>query len=216
MQPCFFTLVKMLKFSSPLVLSSLGVVLGSFIDRLMIKDMLSFSDLGEYSLAARVAGIVSLLSFGFQSALAPLVYSQLQNPSIVGNLRTLLRFFIILGVAILLLLSVIAEPLISVIAGTGYAAAPDILLILSAAIFFLSCSLFFPGLLIAKKTYVIASINIFSGLLNLLLNFILIPDFGIHGAGFATLISACVSLALNIIYSEKYYPILSGRIPALN
>ncbi|QTL36087.1 oligosaccharide flippase family protein [Pseudoalteromonas viridis] len=206
--PCWETLKEMLKFSSPLVISSLGVVFATFADRLMIKEMLDFSELGEYSVAARIASGMTLLTIGFQSALAPLIYSQLDNPDTPRNLNKLLRYYVVIGIGFILVAFLISEPLIVLLAGEGYSKAPDILVILSFSVLLSSAYLFFPGLSIARKTHVLAGINIFSGVLNLLLNLIFIPKFGIYGAGLATVTSSFVSLLLNIFYSEKHFPIL--------
>jgi len=206
--PCWQTLKEMLQFSSPLVISSLGVVFATFADRLMIKELLDFSELGEYSVAARLAAGVALLTVGFQSALAPLIYSQLDNSETPQNLNKLLRFYVVVGIMFIVVAFSVSDPLIVLIAGEGYSKAPDILAILSLSVLLNSAYLFFPGLSIAKKTHVLAGINIFSGLLNILLNFIFIPKLGIYGAGLATLGSALVSLILNIYYSEKYFSVL--------
>ncbi|HAS6349108.1 TPA: oligosaccharide flippase family protein [Vibrio vulnificus] len=206
--PSWVKLKEMLKFSSPLVISSLGVVFATFADRLMIKEMLDFAELGEYSVAARLAAGVTLLTVGFQSALAPLIYSQLNNPDTPRNLKKLFRYYAILGLVFILVTILISDPLIQLLAGEGYSKAPNILVVLCASIVLSSGYLFFPGLSVAKKTHVLAGVNVFSGVVNLILNLIFIPQFGIFGAAIATLISAFLSLFLNVVYSERYFPIL--------
>lgn len=209
--PSWCKLREMLKFSFPLVFSSLGVVASTYADRLMIKEMLSFSELGEYSVAARLASGMTLLTIGFQSALAPLIYSQLDNPDTPRNLNKLLRYYVVIGVGFVLVVFLISELLIGLLVGEGYSKAPDILVILSCSVLLSSAYLFFPGLSIAKKTHILAAVNIFAGVINLLLNFIMIPKFGIYGAGIATLIGSFFTLFLNCYFSEKYFSIFGSK-----
>ena len=72
--------------------------------------------------------------------------------------------------------------------------------------------LFFGGRIIAyqvlvftKKTKVGAIIWIFAALVNLCLNFIFIPSYGIIGAALTTLIAFFIAFALTIWYSSRYF-----------
>jgi O-antigen/teichoic acid export membrane protein len=65
--------------------------------------------------------------------------------------------------------------------------------------------IFAPGLSIAKKMTLFATINIVGGLLNTTLNFTLIPFLGIFGAGWANLISSGIVFMLYMIFSQRYY-----------
>jgi O-antigen/teichoic acid export membrane protein len=63
------------------------------------------------------------------------------------------------------------------------------------------------GLMVAKKTSY-TSISVAAGaILNLVLNFVLVPRFGIMGAAVATLISYCVSVAAVYWFANKWNPI---------
>ncbi|TLX45198.1 hypothetical protein C1E24_20145 [Pseudoalteromonas phenolica] len=207
-KPEFSTLIEMLRFSTPLVVSSLGVIFATFADRFMIKEMLSLSDLGEYSLAARLSTGVVLLTIGFQSALAPLIYSRLEDPNTPKSLRKLVSYYLVAAIVFIATSFLLASPVISLLTTEDYAKAPDVLVILVTSVLVSSGYLFFPGLSIAKKTHILAGINIFTGVGNLILNVLLISKFGIFGAAYATLISAIISLILNMYFSEKYFPIL--------
>jgi Na+-driven multidrug efflux pump len=78
--------------------------------------------------------------------------------------------------------------------------------------------IFMPGMDIAKKTKGISAINITAGLINIPLNFLLIPYLGIMGAALATLCSSLLMFALYAYFSQKLYfvPHNWGRIiPAI-
>jgi O-antigen/teichoic acid export membrane protein len=62
-------------------------------------------------------------------------------------------------------------------------------------------------LYIAKKTGFIALINIFSGIINVFLNYFFIPIFGVAGAAWATCISIFLNTFVSLWLGQRYYPI---------
>jgi O-antigen/teichoic acid export membrane protein len=63
------------------------------------------------------------------------------------------------------------------------------------------------GLLITKKTAVIAITMVISTILNIILNIALIPSLNIYGAALATTISQFFFFIVIYRYSQKHYPI---------
>ncbi len=61
------------------------------------------------------------------------------------------------------------------------------------------------GIVLAKRPLTISLLTFFAALINIVLNFLLIPDFGIFGAAIATLISYVLWNSLKAFYSNKYY-----------
>ncbi|RNF48802.1 hypothetical protein EBI00_13880 [Marinomonas hwangdonensis] len=210
-KPEMNVLKSMIVFSAPLVFSSLGVMLAMFSDRFMIKEMLGFDALGEYGVAAKFAAVVTLLTVGFQSALAPLVYNRFNDPDTPKNLNKLFFYFFLIGFVFIIFSFILSETIITLIAGDGYNKAISILPLLVTSVLLSNGYLFFPGLSIAKKTHILAFLNIFTGVLNLVLNLFLIPIFDVYGAALATMLSALIGFILNVFYSERYYPILIAK-----
>lgn len=204
----FKILKTMLAFSFPLILSSLGVIMSLLVDRIMIKEMLTFEDLAIYGVAARFASLVGLLVMGFQSALAPLIYSSLENTNLNSNLKKMFFGYIVIAFAIVLLLYYISDELIEVVVGEGYIQSSEIMPLLALSVIIQSAAMFFPGLSIVKKTHILAFINIFAGVFNIFLNYIMLLKYGVVGAAYSTLITASLYLILNSYFSEKYYPLI--------
>jgi O-antigen/teichoic acid export membrane protein len=65
--------------------------------------------------------------------------------------------------------------------------------------------IFAPGLSLAKRTSIIGLMNVGSAVLNLALNFLLIPYMDICGAAMATAISAGSVFCINMYLSQKLY-----------
>ena len=63
------------------------------------------------------------------------------------------------------------------------------------------------GILIHKKTKYLAYINFSNGIFVLILNFLLIPRYGVYGAAYATLIAFIYKISLTYYFSSKYYKI---------
>lgn len=198
---------EMLSFSFPLVFSSAAVFLSNYIDRIAIKELMSLSALGIYGVAFRLSFFVLLASYGFQSALTPLVYRYYNQEDTPQRLAILFRYFIILSLGIHAGLSLFAPEIVGLMTASGYAEAATIIPVLVLSVLFTRMYIFFPGLGIRKKTFYIAVINIGSAALNLLLNLLFIPVLGLMGAALATALSALLCLMAYIYFSQKYYPI---------
>ncbi len=207
-KPRVALLKEMLSFSLPLVLSSLGVLTATLIDKVMIKEMMTLGDLGEYGVAARFASVLTLIMVGIQSALAPLIYSNHQNSETREKLLKLFKGYVCLGALGVLLLFISSEFLINFLVGEEYQQVYMLLPLLALAVVIQSGYAFFPGLSIFKKTKVLAMLNVFVGGINIVLNYAMIPAFGLYGAAISTLISSLLYFSLNAYFSEKYYPIL--------
>ncbi len=201
-----FTLLKeMLRFSSPLVMSSFGVVLSILVDRIMIKEILHFDDVAIYAVAARFASLITLLVVGFQNALAPLIYSNLQSSTLKDNIKKLFYGYAVISIVVILFLSLFSRFFINIVIGIDYQESTILIPILASAVAVHNAYMFFPGLSIAKKTKVLAFINVFTGLFNVLLNYFMIPKYGVVGAAYSTLISAGLYFFLNAYFSEKNF-----------
>jgi O-antigen/teichoic acid export membrane protein len=198
---------EMLRFSIPLVPSSVAVFFSSYMDRIAIKKLMTLEDLGIYGIAFRFASSVGLLLIGFQASLMPLVYKNYKNASTPGEIAKIYSYFLALMLPLILGLSLFSPELIRIFTTSGFYTAAPIIFPLALAISLTSMYIFVPGLGIDKKTKLIAGINIISSLTNLGLNFLLIPIFGLMGAASATLFSAFLAFLLYILLSQKYYPV---------
>lgn len=75
------------------------------------------------------------------------------------------------------------------------------------ATFFLNSYIFTPGMWIRGKTKIFFIITITAFLINSILNYIFIKLTGFNGAAMATLVSSIIFFSLNILISQRYYPI---------
>lgn len=207
---------RLLRFSVPLVLSSVALTLSLYVDRLFVRELLGLEELAVYAVAARLAAGVALLTVGLQSALTPLIYSEAHKPETGARLASLFRWYALAGAFAVGCIGLVSGPVISFVGGPGYELARLPLIVLSTAVVVQSGYSFFPGLYIAQKTWILAAIHVLALTTNAALNPVLINRWGVNGAALATLLSACLVLGLNYGLSQRYYPIglWSRRPPA--
>jgi len=198
-------LSEMLRFSLPLVPSSLGVFLTLYIDRIAIKEMMSLADVGIFGIAYRLVSVLGLLIASSQTAIVPLIYSNYRRPGTPGEIERIFRYFVVAGLMVLMGVSLYAKELVSLLATPAYYGAASVVTMLAAATLLSQMYMFAPGLGIANKTWTIGMISISGAAMNTGLNIAFIPIWGIQGSAFASLVSAAVVFTLYMAYSQKLY-----------
>jgi len=198
-------LEEMLVFSAPLVPSGIAVFISQYIDRLMINHYLSLDDVGIFGIGFRVASIVGLVIVGFQGALTPLIYAHYRDPGTPAQLARIFRIFVSFALLLFLIVSVFAKEILMILTIPAYYDAAHIVVFLIPAILLSNMYIFAPGTAIEKKTHIILWINAGGAVLNVLLNALLIPSFGIEGASVAKLISYGLVFGAYIWFSQKLY-----------
>lgn len=201
----FLLLKKLLMFSAPLVPSSMGVFVSLYVDRFVIKETLSFSELGIYGVSARISAIIGLVMIGFNSAITPLIYANYKSEQTKFEISNIFSLFIIASLIMFLSLSFFSPEIMYILTTPEYYSAMLYVPMLVAASFFSSMYMFSPGLSIAGKTFYIALISIATALIAAAMNILLVPRLGLAGAAAATLSAAIVSALLNIFFSQKFY-----------
>ncbi len=200
-------LKEMLQFSSPLVFSGIFVWLSLYVDRIMINHYLTISEVGIYGIGHRLATIAGLVMVGFQGALTPLVYKYYESPDTPFQLARIFRLFILLAQLVLLTLTLFAYDILKVMTTPDFYGASKLIIFLVPAILLGNMYIFSPGIVIAKKTKYIVWINIAGGLINALLNYLLIPLLGVIGAGLATFLSCLVTFSVYTYIGQGLYKI---------
>lgn len=197
----------MLKFSYPAAISSICIIFGSFIDRIFIKEYMTLSDLGIYSMGYKIAGIVSVIISGIQGSLMPLVYRAYRDENTKRSMVVIFKWVIFLFLSLFLFVGIFSNNIVSLFLGSQFAGAGLIAPLMILAVTMSNLYIFAPGIHIAKKTKIITAINIIVTLISICLNFMLIPRFGLEGAAVANVIRAGIFCFLFFYISFKFYPL---------
>lgn len=197
----------MLAFSIPLIPSSVGVLATMYIDRVAIRQLMTFTDVGLFGIGYRLASVVTLVMVGFQAALTPLIYAHYRKDETADELARIFRYFIALAVLMSLALGMFAGELLVLLTTPAYYGGAVVVPLLAPALLLSAMYVFTPGLGIAKRTGLISLVNIGAAVTNTVLNLLLIPILGIAGAALATLVSAALLFGANMILSQRHYPV---------
>ena len=198
---------RMVSYSAPLVLSSISVVIATNIDRIAIKDLLGLEELGIYGVAYRFATVTGLVIIGFQESLTPLIFKFYKNKKTPFEISNIFNIFIVFALFTFTGSILFSKEIIILFTTEPFYGSANLISILIMAIFFSHIFIFMPGLSIAKKTKLIFLTTTSGAILNVILNYKLIPVFGLSGAAYATLISSIGGFILYLLLSNKYYPI---------
>ena len=195
---------RMLVFSIPLVPSSIAVFLSQYADRLVLTKLSGLEDVGFYSMGSKLAMLVLLGVLGFQGALTPLIYKNYTKAETPKQLDRVFRWFLWMSLSMLLATGIFAPEAASILF-PGYLISIRVVPWLGLANIFSRMYVYSPGLSIKKKTRTFAVIFIGGAILNIVLNFLLIPVMGIQGAALATCLSAGLTAGVFFWRSLREY-----------
>ena len=201
--------VEMLHFGLPLIPAQFGAFIVHLSDRFFIKEYVSIADAGLYSLGYRFGTLPgTFISDPFNQIFQPRrleVYKQHDSEYLFGRIFT---YFLVLILFAGLIVSVLTREVLIVMADKEFWSAYQIVpvIVLANTIFSFHYHLNI-GIIISKKTKYLAYINFSNGTLVLLLNFLLIPRYGIWGAAWATLFAFIYKAALTYYFSSRFYKV---------
>jgi O-antigen/teichoic acid export membrane protein len=188
-----------LRYGVPTIPHGLALFLLAAGDRIVIERLLGLADVGRYQVAYLVGAVGIALAAAFNNAWAPMIYASsdsdrprllARTSSVAFRLACLSAGLISLAAPLGLWIFAPAEystlELTPVSAIVGLSVIPYVAYLAGVHV------VFHHG-----KTSVVAWLTPLSALINVLLNYLLIPPLGLTGAAFATLVSYCL-LALGV------------------
>ena len=193
----------LLKDSWPLILSGLAVSIYIKIDQIMIKEILGNESVGQYAAAVRLSEAWYFIPIVIVSSLFPAIVNSKKHSEELYYARMQKLYYLMFAIAfpVALLISFNGEWLIRLLYGAAFNESSSVLIIhiWTGVFVFLGSP--------TSKWYVSEGLqsyalyrSLFAVISNVILNLMLIPEFGIDGAATATLISAVfTSYFFNVI-----------------
>ena len=203
------TLIPPLKYAYPLLLSEYSNLLIQSGDRYVLRIFNSVSTVGLYSFGYQIAGILqTALVTPLKQALQPVVLKQEEDPEAIRHfLRTGATYFYLIGCAVCLLISLFSREILMLFARKeAFWAAWVIVPIITYSYVQHGLGNFVGwGMGLMKKSFHVSGIVLVAALMNIGLNFLFVPQWGMLGAAFATMLSYIVWNFLKAYYSAKFY-----------
>ena len=194
-----FSSTEILRASYPMALSAISYFLMQSTDVLFISAYDTFESVAYYSIAVKLATVTALALISVNIVIAPKIAS-IYNDKNFYQLKLILkkatRMNVVISLPIIIILLFFSEYVLSTF-GSNYILAKNALWILLIAQFFNSIT--GPSALYLNMTgrqKKLSVILVISLLINVVLNIILVPDFGMLGAAISTTTSFVISKIL--------------------
>lgn len=191
-------------------LGSIFAVIYLKVDQIMIKWLVSSEEVGIYAISARLSEAWYFVPSAIVISLFPRLIKLRESDSLRFNkrLQQLFDLLFICAIAVATFVTLAAQPLINTLFGYEYSGSVPILIVhIWAALFIFMRAAFSKWVLIENFLIFSLITHGFGALVNLGLNFLLIPLYGGLGAAYATLISYAVSSYLALCLHSKSRPI---------
>ncbi|QIZ69368.1 lipopolysaccharide biosynthesis protein [Oxynema aestuarii] len=203
---------KLLRFGAPLVPAGLGMYVLNTSDRWFIIHYQGQDALGLYAVGVKFAMIIALAVTTFRQAWWPIAMDALHTEEGPELFRTIARLYLGLGTAAIVVMTAISPFLVRWLTSPGYYSAYPIVGILAwSSLFYGFYLIGCAGIWKKEKTAWNPLLMGFAALLNIALDYIFVPRWGITGAAIATSTSFLVWNAIALVVSEKlwqiHYPI---------
>ena len=182
----------LLRDSWPLILSGISVMISVRIDQVLIGQMLNNKQVGIYSAAARISEVWYFIPFAITSSFLPLLVESKKTSEAIyyDRLQRFCNVQALIGIAFALFITIAAGPLTRLLYGPAYAGSAGVLRILIwGGILMPIAGGWGNWMLLENRTKTMFYFQVFGAAVNVILNLLLIPHFGIAGSAYATLIS---------------------------
>ncbi|NLA26185.1 MAG: oligosaccharide flippase family protein [Firmicutes bacterium] len=203
-------LKKLLLFGLPLVPVSLAFWLFSNADRIMLIKMDSLEKAGLYAISSSMVAVLSLLHNAVGQSWQPhaiKLYEEDREKAKAVFSRTMTYLTAGAGLAVVAFVALSQEVLYILVPPAYYASFQPIPYLALGIMFFMTAQVTVVGILVHNKTlYIMIACWIFA-LVNVVLNYFLIPHWGIAGAGAATGISYFLFTLSYLFLSQKLWPV---------
>lgn len=197
-----------LHFGLPLIPHALSGWIINYIDRFFIASMIGMSQVGIYSVAYQIGNIIGIFALSFNQAWSPFLFRQLNRNSQKIKIRivqfTYAYFLIICSLSIVLSLGFAS--IAPFFVGQNFQNSTQY--VIWVALGYAANGMYFMVvnyIFYAEKNYYLPFITVFSAIVNIALNYLLISYNGTIGAAQATTITYAVTFLITWYVSRNVY-----------
>ena len=199
------TAINLLKDSWPLILSGLVIAIYVRIDQVMIKNMLDSKELGYYAAAVRLSEAWYFIPVALTNSIFPAIINakKVSDKFYFNRMQKLYDILAWMAIAIAVPVSIFSSDIINILFGSEFQSAATVLTIYIWAGVAVFLGVASSQYLITENFTKLSFFRTFMGMIiNVILNLVLIPKYGIIGAAYATLISYSVAVFSIILFPK--------------
>ena len=197
----------MLAYGIPFIPAGIFAFILNWSDRYFLRIYSDLETIGLYSLGYRMGMIIVMLIANPFTLVWNAYLFEIEKQSTAKQVYARVATYFVLALcSVGLVISIFARELIVIIAQPSYLNAYTVIpLIVLSMIFMCSDNVFQVGLLIRGKSGYIALSRGLAGMVNLGLNFVLIPGYGMLGAALSTAISFFIYAVAIFYFAQRIY-----------
>jgi len=175
-------------------------------DQIILGKLKGVEAVGYYSIAARIILILTTFPSLFLISLFPQLALSVSNKERLKNIfKKSIPFILLMSFSLFIFVLIFAD-FLPLLFGQKYIPSIQPLKLLSLILLLIPLTNLFDNFLFSiNKQWQDFFITLFCATLNVVLNFLLIPQYSIFGAIYATLISQFVNLILTSLLSYRYF-----------
>ena len=214
------TLAKSLLTDSwPLILNTIFISIYVRIDQVMIEAVMDSNSVGQYGAAVNLSQAWYFIPGIISGSLFPAIINAKNNNEELyqARLQQLYDLMVVIALAISIPMTFLSDWVVSIIYDEQYYLTGGVLSIHIWAGVFVFLGVSVQKWILTENLQRISTYTLFIGMVsNILLNYILIPIYGIFGAAMATLVSQSISVLFAPLLFKKTRPSFYMMIKALS
>jgi O-antigen/teichoic acid export membrane protein len=201
--------LSMMRYGFPVVASSLLMMALDASGRYFVKDYGGLDQVGLYAVGIKISGLMRILIVGpFAAAWGGLLFQIAKQPNARFIYSKLFSYVAVLASAIAIIISLISPALLSIFATPQYAGSlgviPLLLLVQATAILIYPASV---GIYLGSMTRWLIPVFLAGVGVNIVLNRVLVPRYGMYGSAWAWLAAWVLMTTLIGWVGQRYFPL---------
>jgi O-antigen/teichoic acid export membrane protein len=199
---------EMNRFGLPLVPAALALIAVNFSDRFFLVHLASLEDVGLYEIGVRIASAMVLLLTAFRMAWPAFAYSIEDDAEAKRTYAFVLTYLVAIASWLALALGLLAPWLVRLLTQPEFYEGEKVVAPLAfGGMAYAAYIVMAIGVGRAKRTQFNWAITGFAAVVNVVLNLILIPAYGIMGAAVATVVAYGVMFLGMTWYAQRVFPV---------
>jgi O-antigen/teichoic acid export membrane protein len=201
---------EMLYYGIPLVFSTISTMILTLSDRFYLKFYYNLSEVGIFNLSYKIASVINIIIIqSFQLGFLPIAFKKYEEGNTQVFFIKVLKYYSTILMIFVVILSIFSKEIILLLAENkeyfeSYYFVPIIAFTFYIKGIQYNYSL---GLHFVKKTKYNVYVVLTGVIINLILNFLFVPKFGIWGATISSVIAGIVILIMFYKLSQREYKI---------
>jgi O-antigen/teichoic acid export membrane protein len=199
---------ELLAFGMPLVPVAVAYYFITYSDRYFLRYFLGLETVGMYAIGVRVSMVLALLLNGFEMAIGPFVYSHYKDESAPATFARTFDYVSVATTFSITALALFASDVVNVFATPAYLPGHNVVPLLAGGTAIYGLGAYFSvGIGISKRTVHRAWTAVLAAVLNIGLDFMMVPRLGMVGAAGATVVAFLTLAVLQMRISQRLYAV---------